>query len=213
MPILQLLTFHFPTPSTTDTASNTALSALKGPKAPQNFVLGTSISDKSTLQLTSEWHDPAAESTPEASDYRQTILQTLGTPKSMYHVSLHNDASAFSDGGPMASALVEFVKIYFPSDKVDAAFQEKIEADFRRFDEICGRVVRGNGGVGYGWVVEEQEHAEVEGGKCRCFFVARGWEGMQFFEEVLKTNEYKEAVQIVLGWGAPWEMWHVKREF
>jgi len=35
---------------------------------------------------------------------------------------------------------------------------------------------------------------------------------MQFFEEVLGTDEYKEAVQILLAWGAPWEMWHVKRE-
>ena len=217
MPVLQLLTFHLPTPSAADTASSTALSALKSAKAPQNLVLGISIADKSTLQLTSEWHDvAAAETTPETSHYRQTILQTLGTHKSTLHVSLHDkdESSAFSDRGPLASAVVEFVKIYFPAHKVDddAAFRAQIEADFEKFDAICGRVVRGTGGVRYGWVVEEQEHAEVEGRKCRCFLVARGWEDMGFFEEVLGTNEYKEAVQILLAWAAPWEMWHVKRQ-
>jgi hypothetical protein len=36
---------------------------------------------------------------------------------------------------------------------------------------------------------------------------------MQYFEDVIKTDEYKEAVQILMGWQAPWDMWHVKREF
>jgi hypothetical protein len=60
-------------------------------------------------------------------------------------------------------------------------------------------------------VLEEQEHKDVK--KSKCFLVARGWEGMQYFEDVIKTDEYKEAVQILMGWQAPWDMWHVKREF
>ncbi|KAL7775671.1 hypothetical protein CFE70_009515 [Pyrenophora teres f. teres 0-1] len=202
MPMLQILTFTLPTPSTASASAHTALSALKNAKAPENFILGTRTSDKSTLQLTSEWHDPSAEYTPEATSYRQTVLSTLGTPKTLFHVSLSGSSdavSAFATGseGPMASPLVEYVQIYFPSAEVDEAFQARIEEDFRRFNEICMGVMRGNGGLRYGWVVEEQEHEGVEG----------------YFEEIVQTKEYGEAVKILLGWKAPWELWHVKREF
>ncbi|KAI2477406.1 hypothetical protein Ptr902_11031 [Pyrenophora tritici-repentis] len=167
MPILQILTFTLPSPSEAEASAHTALSSLKNAKAPENFVLGTRTSDKSALQLTSEWHDPAAEFTPEATSYRQTVLSTLGTPKSLFHVSLSGSSavSAFASGseGPMASPLVEYVQIYFPSGMVDEAFQEKIESEFRQFNEICMKVVRGNGGLRYGWVMEEQEHEGIEG--------------------------------------------------
>ena len=103
------------------------------------------------------------------------------------------------------------MQIYFPTDKVTKEFRDKIEKEFQKFDDICTPAAKGNGAVTYGWVLEEQEHKDVK--KSKCFFVARGWEGMQYFEDVIKTDEYKEAVKILMGWQAPWDMWHVKREF
>ncbi|CAG5141391.1 uncharacterized protein ALTATR162_LOCUS923 [Alternaria atra] len=212
MTVTQIIHFRAPSASEADSQAHTAVKALKGAKAPENYVLGTQIQDKRNLQLTSEWHDPKAESSKEADKYRETVIKTLGNPEKMFHVSFKDGDSAFDNGGPLSSPLVEFVQIYFPASKVTEDFRSKIEKEFKKFDDMCAKVVKGNGGLAYGWVLEEQEHKDVKE-KAKCFFVSRGWEGMQYFEDVIKTEEYKEAVQILLGWQAPWDMWHVKREF
>jgi hypothetical protein len=214
MTVTQIIHFRAPSASDADAAAHSAVKALKGTKAPENYVLGTQTQDKRNLQLTSEWHDPRAESSPEANEYRSTVIKTLGNPNKMFHVTFKDGQSAFDNGGPCSSSLVEFVQIYFPASKVaDGGFRAKIEKEFGTFNDMCAEVLKGSKGLAFGWVMEELEHEGVKGEKAKCFFVARGWEGMQFFEEAVKTQEYSEAVKILLAWQAPWELWHVKREF
>jgi hypothetical protein len=210
MSVTQILHFRAPSASKADDQAQEALKALKSAKAPENYVFGTQTADKSAIQLTSEWHDPKDEGSKEADTYRKTVLDNLGNPESMYHVSFKQ--SAFDKGGPLSSPLVEFVQIWFPSKTVTADFRKKIESDFEKFDKQCMKVAKGNGGLAYGWVLEEQEHEEVKG-KAKCFFIARGWEGMQGFRELVETEEYKGAVGILMGWKAPFKMWHVKRSY
>jgi len=57
-----------------------------------------------------------------------------------------------------------------------------------------------------GWVVEEQKHEEVKAESTQCFFVARGWENMACFEDLVGTPEFKEALQLLLAWGTPFKM-------
>jgi len=54
-------------------------------------------------------------------------------------------------------------------------------------------------------VQEEQEHESIEGEKARCFFVVRGWEGMEDFERSVQMEGFKEGIEILLGWKAPFE--------
>lgn len=215
MTVTQIIHFSAPSASAADTQAHAAIKALKGTRAPDNYVLGTQTKDKRLLQLTSEWHDPSAEATPAADEYRNTVLSSLGNPQKMFHVSFTSTGSVFeAPNGPLSSPLVEFVQIFFPAEKVTDEFRAKIEKDFERFNQQCLTVARGNGGVAVGWVLEEQEHESLKKGeKAKCFFVARGWEGMQSFDEVISTDVYKEAVGILLAWKAPWDLWHVKREF
>lgn len=212
MTITQIIQLQQPSASAAETQAQTALKALKGTKAPENYVPGTHIQDERKLQLTSEWHDSKAEATPAANEYRNTVLSTLGTPEKMFHVNFTSGTSVFGKTGPMASPVVEFVKIYFAASRATSEFCAKIEKDFNAFDEKCLLVAQGNGGLAYGWVLEEQEHESFKGEKARCFIVVRGWQSMQCFEGLLKTQEYKVAMGIVLGWEAPAEMWHVQRE-
>jgi hypothetical protein len=210
MTVTQILHFRAPSPSEADDQAQETLRALKGTKAPENYVFGTQTQDKQAIQLTSEWHDPKDEGSKEADTYRNTVLSSLGNPESMYHVSFKQ--SAFHENGPLSSPLVEFVQIWFPSKTVTASFRSSIEKDFEKFDKQCMKMAKGNGGLAYGWVLEEQEHEEVKG-KAKCFFVARGWEGMQGFRDLLETEEYKGAVPVLLKWKAPYKMWHVKRSY
>ena len=90
------------------------------------------------------------------------------------------------------------------------AFRARIEADFAAFDAIVKRGARGDIGVAWGWVQEPLKPAGVAGGEeheeATGFVVVRGWESMQAFESVLKTEEYKEAIPLLLAWEAPFEM-------
>ncbi|EMD64516.1 hypothetical protein COCSADRAFT_26657 [Bipolaris sorokiniana ND90Pr] len=111
----------------------------------------------------------------------------------------------------MASPLIEFVKISFPAARATPDFRGSIERDFRVFDEKCVAVARGNGGVAFGWGVDEEEQEGVEGGMAVGFFVLRGWEGMEYFEQLVGTSEFKGAIEGLKGWGAPMNMWFVQR--
>jgi hypothetical protein len=213
MTVTQIIHFRAPSASEADSQAHAAVKALKGAKAPENYVLGTQVQDQRNLQLTSEWHDPQAESSKEAETYRETVIKTLGNPEKMFHVSFKEEHTVFDNGGPMSSPLVEYIQVYFPASKVTDSFRSKIEKDVQKFEDLCAGVMKGNGGLAYGWVLEEQEHADVKEEKVKCFFAARGWDGMKSFQTLAQTEECKEAAKIMMAWEAPFEMWHVKREF
>jgi hypothetical protein len=195
-------------PRTVDDKIQKAVQALKGVKTPQHFVLGTQVQDKGAIQITSEWASSqdysTSESTTEYRSFINTLTTSCGKPQSTFNISL--DKPAFGVDGPATAHVVEYVQVYFPSSLVTPSFQQKISSDFSRFEEIFRRAAKGDLGLAVGWVLEEQEHEDVEGGMAKCFFVMRGWEGMSFFEESVRSDAYKEAVQILLGWNAPFRM-------
>ena len=61
----------------------------------------------------------------------------------------------------------------------------------------------GEVGLATGWT---EEHDGVRG-----FLVVRGWMGMDRFEEAVGTEVWREGIPILLGWGKPFELWHVER--
>ncbi|EUC44065.1 hypothetical protein COCMIDRAFT_6553 [Bipolaris oryzae ATCC 44560] len=211
MSITQLLTLTLP-----PTTPNSTLLTLKQSKPPQNYSLGTHIHPPTTLQLTSSHPDinAATSSLTPTTPYLSTIFSTLGQPQKTHHVAFSNGTPNFSEKGAMASPLVEFVKVLFPVARATPEFRRGIERDFRVFDEKCVAVARGNGGVAFGWGVDEEEadEGEIEGGKAVGFFVVRGWERMGCFEELVATDEFKGAIEGLKAWEVPMEMWFVERE-
>jgi hypothetical protein len=160
------------------------------------FIIGTHVQDPTTIQITSEWPSHFANShLPRLNAYSPTI--TLA----------NLSQSPFPNTPP---PVVEYVKIDFPATSCTPAFQAGIEADFARFEEIlrkrgsmqaCGEVF-----LTTGWTVGA-EGKEGEGeGEIKSFVVVRGWEGMQRFEEAVSTEEFREAVPILMGWGAPYKL-------
>ncbi|EUC34336.1 hypothetical protein COCCADRAFT_35998 [Bipolaris zeicola 26-R-13] len=200
MTITQLLTFTLPSPH------HDTLPTLKQSKKPPNVSIGTHLQTPITLQLTSQHPDITSATSP----YLANILSTLGTPQKTYNLAFSHGTPIFSKNGAMASPLLEFVKVSFPAEQATPEFRRGIERDFEVFDEKCVAVARGNGGVAFGWGVDEEE--ADEGGKAVGFFVVRGWEGMRCFEELVGTSDFKGAIEGLKGWGAPMEMWFVQRE-
>jgi hypothetical protein len=212
MTITQVLQFQAPSSKKANAEAANALEGLKEAKKPQNFTIGTHIKDKSTVSIASEWHDPKEQASPEASAYTDAIRNTLGSPSKMFHVAFKKEGSAF---GPISAPVVEFVQTRFPSKKVTSEFRQKIEQDFEKFEDATfnkGDGIDGHNGVCYGWVLEEQDFDDVEGGKAKCFFVARGWKNMGCFDEFMGSETFKKNIGTLLAWKADYDMWHVKRQ-
>lgn len=55
--------------------------------------------------------------------------------------------------------------------------------------------------------IRDQEHDDLPAGEAaRIFFVANGWDGMEFFEKSTSTESFKQAVPMLYGWGTPFRL-------
>jgi hypothetical protein len=201
-----LLDAHAPRTTVDDTIQK-ALKVLKEVKALKPFVLGTQVQYKGAIQITLEWD--GAEDSPnfeaaELGPFIRSVRSFCGEPQNIFHVALNR--SAFGPDGPATANVVEFVLNYFPASRVTPEFQKKVEEDFLKFDEIYSKGAKGSVGWAFGWVLEEQEHENVKGEKAKCFFVTRGWESMDYFEQSVKNDAYKDAIPLLFAWDAPWKM-------
>jgi hypothetical protein len=165
---------------------------------------GLKVQDSNITQLTTN-------ASSESSCQTHSSLAPSTTPIASY--TAHLNAPFFGPGKPASAPIIEHVLITFPNSRMTPAFRARIEADFAAFDTIVKRGARGDISVAWGWVqesleseratgTEEQEEQEEATG----FVVVRGWESMRDFENVLKTEEYKEAIPLLLAWEAPFEM-------
>lgn len=194
--------------TTVDYTIQNAANALKGVKFSQQFAIGTQVQDKGAIQIISEWdgaQDYATlEATVEYGSFINSVHNSCGKPDNIFHVPLNR--SAFGPQGAATAPVVEFVQNYFPASRVTPDFQKRIEEDFKRFDGIYRKGAKGNLSWASGWMLEEQEHESIKGEKAKCLLIARGWESMNFFEQSLQNDAYKESIPILFAWKTPWKM-------
>jgi hypothetical protein len=194
--------------STVNDTIHKAVKALKEVQSPKHFVFGTQVQDKGAVQITSEWDGVRDymnfETTPEFSSFIRSVSSFCGEPQNIFHVALNR--SAFGADGPATANVVEYVQSYFPVSRITPEFQKQIEKDFLMFDEIYIKGAKGTVSWAFGWVLEEQEHENIQGEKARCFFVTRGWESMDHFEQSVKHDAYKKAIPILYAWNAPFKI-------
>ncbi|OAL06299.1 hypothetical protein IQ06DRAFT_77689 [Phaeosphaeriaceae sp. SRC1lsM3a] len=170
------------------------------------FVFGTKVQDRNIIQITSEWSNATSAnelaSSPEyESFYHQ--MQQLGATTILATM----DHSPFING---SAPLIEYVKSDFPASSAPA-FKAQIEADFARFESLYRKrgdlVSTGEVFLSAGWTEEQTKGDD----KVTSWLVVRGWNNMERFEESIQTEVFKEAIPILMGWGAPFELYHVER--
>lgn len=171
------------------------------PQATGRFVVGTQIQDNHVIQVTSDWSN---NTTVTAQNGFEPALSSFGDQESDFTVAL--DRPAFGPNGVAEAKVLEFAQSWFPASQVTTEFKRKVEEDFERFDELFKIDVAGNLGFSMGWATEEQEHQDVNGEKTKSFIVVRGWETMSQFERSVQTENFKEAIQILYAWSAPFKM-------
>ncbi|PQE16401.1 hypothetical protein CJF31_00009639 [Rutstroemia sp. NJR-2017a BVV2] len=186
---------------TIDDVIQEAVNTLRETSPLRQFVLGTQVQDNGIVQITSKWDRSVAQ----GSDSLLKSLSTIfGPVQDTYNIVFHQEAA--EDNDPATASVVEFVKTRFPASHVSPEFQREIEKDFLRFDDIYIEEVKGHLGCTYGWVLETQK---IEGEDVKSFFVMRGWESMDSFEQSIQTGAFKKSIPILLGWNAPFQMVHI----
>jgi hypothetical protein len=169
------------------------------------FFIGTKVQEPTTIQITSEW--PATQSLADlrVSAAFQAFENAIysAAPSEVTTITAWLDVSPFAS---RHSPLVEFVKTDFPAAEMTPALEERVKSDFARFEAIYRKrgapEVLGEGELAIGWT-EEQDGI-------RAFLVIRGWTGMDRFDEAVDSGPFKEGIPILMGWGKPFSLWHVK---
>jgi len=182
--------------------------AFKDPQPSRPFAVSVLTDGTNRVQVTSQWESLEERSrfvnSTEYASFRTQIEEVLGKGHSTFHVDL-NEPILGSDGAA-TSNVTEFVQVYFASSRVTPELQRHVEAEFVKFDDIVTQEAKGNGGLTFGWVLEDQDHQDVEGGRAKCFFVARGWESMEDFQRLVQSKAYERAIPFMLGLEAPFKM-------
>jgi hypothetical protein len=172
------------------------------------FSIGTKVSEPSVIQITTEWPLIPSASALSSSPIFKSLLDNISSagyyPTTVF-ASL--DKSPFQ---PSTAAIVEWVKTDAPS-LLSAEKQKQMENDFARFESIYRKrgVMSSVGEVSLsvGWsedhLVTDKDGKE---GVVKSWIVVRGWQGMEFFEEAVKSEEFKECLPILMGWGLPFEL-------
>lgn len=186
-----------------------AVKALDEVNPTRSRAFSTQVPDNGTVQITSELNaanedDGNVETTSEFDPFVSSVRSSCGEPRDIFHVALNQ--SAFGPDGPANANVVEHVQNFFAASRKTPEFRKQIKEDFLKFDEIYSKGATGNSSLAFGWLLEEQEHDENKGEKASCFFVIRGWESMDHFEQSVKHDAYKEAIPLLFAWNAPWKM-------
>jgi hypothetical protein len=158
------------------------------------YVIGTHVQDPTTLQITAEW--------PSTSSNLPSWQQNISRLVPSVTLVLLNHSSFLRAPPPF----VEYVKLDFPESSTNLRFEEGIENDFARFEEIVRRRGKmedfGEVFLTTGWTRGFRD----EKGNCfNSFVMMRGWETMEKFREAAAA-EAKEAAPILMGWGTPFEL-------
>ncbi|KAH4923604.1 hypothetical protein HBI79_169700 [Parastagonospora nodorum] len=198
--MLVIALISLPPSSTVDVTIAHLEILLKATNTP--FTIGTKVQDPSIIQITTQY--PSLPSTSALSSHPPyTSLVSSLTP---YNPSI---TTVTLDTSILPAPLVEFVKSDFPTP-LSPSRQAQIESDFARFESLY----RGRGSMAdvgeislsMGW---SEPHPNAQGVAVKSWVVARGWQGMPFFEKAVASEEFKGCIGILMGWGAEFELWHV----
>jgi len=176
---------------------------LIGESVPYQLVIGTQVNESNVVQLLLEENSTSGDDT-DAGAFVKSLQDSFGTINTSFSVEVNS--SPFLDENPATEDVVEYVTTWFPASQATPEFRQKIESDFMRFNEIVMRDAEGRIGLSIGWVVEEQDIEQLKNEKAVAFFTLAGWKSVQHFEKATKTESFKEAAAIVMGWNAPYKM-------
>jgi hypothetical protein len=164
-------------------------------------------SDDNAFDLWTEATAPDAETAQRDLDLIEKLSAIFGSQAIYTRHRIDLPISAFDkSNNPFTSNLIEVVQNIFPAAQATPSFCERIEKEFRTFDDAYMPGVSGTTGLVVGWTLNSQEMPELDGAPATCMFVIRGWDSQESFDRSVRSEHAQKAFPIVFGWGAPYKL-------
>lgn len=111
----------------------------------------------------------------------------MSGPPTIYHAHIPTEHPFPS--GPASAPVVENLVLYFEPGHSTSDYDKNfasVQAGIKDYEDLHGIIG--------GWVVEEQEHGEVPGGKAKVFAAFLGWTSVEAHLKFRETELFKEHV-------------------
>ncbi|KAL8939473.1 MAG: hypothetical protein Q9211_002724 [Gyalolechia sp. 1 TL-2023] len=121
----------------------------------------------------------------------QHLLSVVDGKIGVHHVEFnpHPPSAAVS------STVTEVVGHYFAADLSDSE-RSTFESDVNKFAQVLEESAKGHKGFAGGWIIEEQEHGDMEG-KAKVWQTCIGWESHEAHMAYRETQAFKENVYLL----------------
>jgi hypothetical protein len=179
----------------------------EGPKTQHSTIAIVQKPEENSFQLWTE--STSADDTIAKHDLSllETLKDIFASRATYTRNRIAIPISAFNpSNNPFTSNLIETVQNIFPSAQATPSFRERIEKEFRTFDDAYMPGVSGTTGLIVGWTEDSEAISELGGAPATCMFVVRGWNSQEEFDKSVQSEHAQKAFPIVFGWGAPYRL-------
>ncbi|KAL8833107.1 MAG: hypothetical protein Q9170_004489 [Blastenia crenularia] len=164
----------------------------------QRAYKGVHVENPSILQLYIDWDSIDAHKKFMSQSYYGPFAKHISAiadgDLNVFHAEFtpHPPTSAVSG---TSSPVTEVVGHYFPASLPDSD-KSSFESDLNKFVKVLEEKAEGFKGFAGGWIVEEQDHEEVEG-KAKLWQSCIGWTSVEAHMAFRKTHAFKDNVYLM----------------
>jgi hypothetical protein len=180
-------------------------STQQDPSITQHATIGiVKTSEENAFELWTEAISPDAQFSQRDLHLIEKLREIFSSHAIYTHHRIDLPTSAFDkSNNPFTSNLIEVVQNIFPAAQATPSYRERIDKDFRTFDDAYMPGASGTTGLIVGWTLDAQGTSELGDMPASCMFVIRGWDSQEAFDRSVRSEHAQKAFPIVFGWGAP----------
>ncbi|KAL8723485.1 MAG: hypothetical protein Q9225_000218 [Loekoesia sp. 1 TL-2023] len=163
----------------------------------QRAYKGRRVENPNILQIYVDWASRDAHKKFEGQPYHgpfvKHLLSAVDGEMGIFHAEFTPHPPATALGG--ISAVTEVVGHYFSANISDSE-RSSFASDVNKFVKVLEEKAKGFTGFSGGWIMEEQEHEEVEG-KAKLWQSCIGWESVEAHMTFRETKDFKDNVYLM----------------
>ncbi|KAL9005680.1 MAG: hypothetical protein Q9188_001539 [Gyalolechia gomerana] len=174
------------------------LGTLRQQEGYQRAYKGLRVESPNILQIYIDWDSLDSHKKfmgqPYYGPFLKHLLSAVDGELGVHHVELTPHPPSAAVSGTF-SPVTEVVGHYFAADISDSE-KSTFESDLNKFAKVLEETAEGYKGFAGGWLLEEQEHGDMEG-KAKVWQSCIGWDSVEAHMAYRETQAFKENVYLM----------------